>query len=166
MGKKQGMNDVREKDTVGKWTVTLMFFVVAAVLLGVSPWIVWLVPVDAIVDEPVQIEVVVEEEEPYDYVMSCQANTILAGALSSCFTHERCNLSNTEMSLMYISGKTAVLDCKKAQLIEMFRKVNEQRRKMEEPTGEMDTEERDDTDFLFADPDAQLEDRRNPKLSI
>ena len=71
-----------------------------------------------------------EEPEPLDlsteYRISCQANTIIAGSYGACKNHASCQLSNAEMMSMYIAGKTAVIDCKKYEMLELYNGINEE----------------------------------------
>ena len=69
-----------------------------------------------------------EEPEPLDlsteYRISCQANTIIAGSYGACKNHASCQLSNSEMMEMYIAGKTAVIVCKKYEMLELYKGLN------------------------------------------
>lgn len=79
-------------------------------------------------DEPEVEPVPVEETEPLDlsteYRVSCQANTIIAGSYGACKNHASCQLSNEEMMAMYIAGKTAVIVCKKYEMLELYKGLN------------------------------------------
>lgn len=79
---------------------------------------------------PVEEDEPVEEPEPLDlsteYRVSCQANTIIAGSYGACKNHASCQLSNEEMMAMYIAGKTAVIVCKKYEMLELYNGINEE----------------------------------------
>lgn len=80
------------------------------------------------VEEPEAEPEPVEEPEPLDlsteYRVSCQANTIIAGSYGACKNHASCQLSNEEMMAMYIAGKTAVIVCKKYEMLELYKGLN------------------------------------------
>lgn len=67
---------------------------------------------------------VFEEEAPPTATGLCQANTILSASLQACHHDKACNLNDSEMFEMYLTGKAAVIQCKKAVMIDMFTEVN------------------------------------------
>lgn len=73
----------------------------------------------------------VEEPEPVvslvdQYRFACQANTIIAGSYGACKDHPSCNLSDDEMMIMYIAGKTSVMACKKYEMLSLYIGINEE----------------------------------------
>ncbi|KKN76107.1 hypothetical protein LCGC14_0373020 [marine sediment metagenome] len=62
-----------------------------------------------------------QEEEAMDFRQSCRLNTILNESLSECYKHQYCNLGNDEMFLMYETRKIVIIDCKKADLVDIYR---------------------------------------------
>lgn len=83
---------------------------------------------------PVEEAEEVEEETSLvnQYRYSCQANTIIAGAYSACKNHRSCQLSDEEMMIMYVAGKTAVIMCKKHEMLELFMGLNEEFKVLED----------------------------------
>ena len=117
-------------DSYMKWMVGLLFVLLMATVYGVRHYEgpVWTPDPDAYV-QTVQAEPEPEEEpEPLDlsteYRVSCQANTIIAGSYGACKNHASCQLSNEEMMEMYIAGKTAVIVCKKYEMLELYKGLN------------------------------------------
>ena len=113
--------------------------------------------VDWIADEEPEAEPEPEEEpEPLDlsteYRISCQANTIIAGSYGACKNHASCQLSNAEMMSMYIAGKTAVIDCKKYEMLELYKGINEELEMLkqleEAPLDDAFEEQTDTTDSM------------------
>ncbi len=74
---------------------------------------------------PVVVEEVVEKTPPTATEL-CQANTILSGSLQACHRDKACNLNDAEVFHMYLTGKAAVIQCRKAVMIDMFAEVNRQ----------------------------------------
>lgn len=73
---------------------------------------------------PTTYYMTVEQEEVAEEVfpdrLSCQANTIVAQSLSTCYAHPNCNLGDEEMITMYMARKAALIDCRRADMIEAY----------------------------------------------
>ncbi len=122
-------------DTNGKpWGQVVSLL--AALLLAVLIWAklyegeVWEPAVEVFPEWEIE-----EEEKPTllgEFTVSCQANTIISSGYQACKEHPVCGLSNDEMLAMYIAGKTAVIDCKKAEVLDAFIEYNNQIQEMED----------------------------------
>ena len=88
--------------------------------------------------------VVAAEEPAMTAKELCQANTIIVGSLQACHKHSTCSLGDAEVIDMYLAGKAAVIECKKAQMIDMFVEYEIQIQKLEDDTADSFPEEETD----------------------
>lgn len=89
--------------------VALFFVCLVWLMLWINPF-----THDMIVEQ----EAVMEEVFPDR--LSCQVNTIVSESLALCYAHPNCNLGDEEMITLYIARKAALIDCKRADMIEAY----------------------------------------------
>lgn len=105
------------------------FFVVTTIVLLVIMAVtalVWYARPLQVVETVTETEevAVVTEDAGNPFMLKCQSNILLTESLWSCWENQRCNLSDSEITMMYITYKGSVIMCKRAYMFEMFQKVN------------------------------------------